>query len=431
MNEEINLSLPSIGQISNTTVPLVAPALNAADALTGMHEEAVAEVRKDFDDQVPQPQPSDVTPAEILFSALWRNPDQNHFLGTRDRKTGKFHNQPVPGTIQAVTFAQASSTMGLDVFFACAEYATPDGRTSQNATGAWSFWADIDCGPDKAATGKGYATEKEAKAALHAFCAKAKFPASTHIVNSGSGIHAYWVFDKFLDRDLWQTYATKLKGLMKAHGFLADPSRTADIASVLRVHGTLNQKYEPPKSVTLEFAAEAYLPLAEMLDALDAAFVDVKEEVKTPEPTHKADPVTPMPISDTSLTDPPNLHHLKSALKSLDPDCDERTWKFHRLAPLAYLVREFPELGDTLRALAIAWSSGELRGVPSTKWHTPGSNGLTGAQFFDRVWKRFLTDNYQGKRVTVGTIFFHAEKAGWVFTPGQAGSTGFEVVAAV
>ena len=341
-------------------------------------------------------QSSDATPAETLISALWRSTDQAHFLGTLDRSTGVFQNHKAPGIPKAVTYALTSSDMGLDVFFGCAEYATPASRTSLNATGAWAFWADIDCGPGKSEAGKGYATEKEAVAALHAFCAKAKFPAPTYIVNSGSGIHAYWVFDKFFDRDRWQTYATKQKSLMKEHGLLVDPSRTADIASVLRLPGTLNFKYDPPKPVTLEFAAEANIPLTEMLDVLDAAFVDVKEEVKSPEPAHKADPVTPMPISDTSVTDPPNLHHLESALKSLDPDCDEKTWKFHRLAPLAYLAREFPELGDTLRALAIAWSSGELRGVPSTKWHTPGSNGLTGAQFFGRVWKRFLTDNYQG-----------------------------------
>jgi hypothetical protein len=318
--------------------------------------------------------------------------------------------------------------MGQDVFFACAEYATPASRTSLNATGAWGFLADFDCGADKAAAGKGYATEKEAFAALNAFCAKVGLPAPTHIVNSGSGIHAYWVFDKFLDRDRWQTYATKLKALMKAHGLLVDPSRTADIASVLRVPGTLNYKYNPPRPVTLMSSKDDFIELALMLDAIDGAVIDCARTAEAPVSIAKVETAAPIAASNSGFTDPPNLHRLASAMKTLTPDCDERTWKFYRLGPLAYLARDIPELADTLRALAVSWSSGELRGVPSKKWSTPGSNGLSGAQYFDRVWKRFLTDNYQGKRATVGTIFFHAKEAGWVYEPDQAESADFEEV---
>jgi hypothetical protein len=61
----------------------------------------------------------------------------------------------------------------------------------------------------------------------------------------------------------------------------------------------------------------------------------------------------------------------------------------------------------------------EIRSVPSVKWNTPGSNGFSGKQCFDRVWKRFLIDNYTGKRPSLGTIFFHAQELGWIYPSGH------------
>ena len=108
--------------------------------------------------------------------------------------------------------------------------------------------------------------------------------------------------------------------------------------------------------------------------------------------------MAPEPFEDDIDRDPPNLKALASALKTLSPDCDEKIWKFHRLAPMAYEARYFPALHDALYELARDWSSGDLGGVPSIKWNESGSNGLSGKQYFDRVWKRFLTDHYTGKR---------------------------------
>lgn len=366
----------------------------------------------------------DVNSAEFLFSSLWRSSDQIHFIGMLDRQTGIFHNKKAPGISEAVANTQASSAMRQDAYLACAEFASSQNRTSENAAGAWAFWVDIDCGPDKP-----YSDTDDANAALKKFSTYGGLPEPTHLVQSGSGVHAYWVLDTFLERGKWQTYATKLKGLMKTLGLHADPSRTADIASVLRVPGTLNYKYDPPCPVTLLSATEEYIPLAEMLDALDAAVVEEKVEVKTLAPAPKPGPVVPLPLADASLIEPPDLTKLESALKALDPDCDEHTWKFHRLAPLATLVRAYPVLADRMCALAISWSSGDLRGVPSIKWCKPGGNGLSGEHVFDSVWRRLLTNNYQGKCVTVGTIYFHARAAGWVYEPGNVDSVAFEGVA--
>ena len=58
---------------------------------------------------------------------------------------------------------------------------------------------------------------------------------------------------------------------------------------------------------------------------------------------------------------------------------------------------------------------GELRGIPSKKWNTPGGNSFSGREYFNHVWKRFLHGTYAGKRVTLGTLYFHAQEAGWVY----------------
>jgi hypothetical protein len=352
-----------------------------------------------------------------LLSALWRSQDRTHFICTLDKATAKFRNVSVTSPDEAVSFALAYSAMGLDTYFAGAEFASPDSRTTPNTLGAWAFFVDIDVGPDKAGTGRGYASIEEALAALIEFCKKVGLPEPTMLVNSGAGLHAYWSFDAFLERAQWLDYAGKFKALMKACGFRADPSRTADIASVLRVPGTLNFKYSPPRPVTLISYKQGHVELTVMLDAIDAAMVSFAVD-----PDAIAAPVVlasvamaPVPLQAAPDREPPNLLTLASALKVLPPDCDEKSWKFYRIGPMAYEARYFPELHGALYKLARDWSSGELGGIPSVKWNSPGGNGQSGKQCFDRVWRRFITDNYTGKRPSLGTIYFHAKEAGWSF----------------
>jgi hypothetical protein len=80
-----------------------------------------------------------------------------------------------------------------DVYFACAKYENDaDGRTQKNSTYFKSFWLDVDCGVDKDLTGKGYLDQETGIAELKIFCDKTGLPLPT-IVNSGRGVHAYWI----------------------------------------------------------------------------------------------------------------------------------------------------------------------------------------------------------------------------------------------
>jgi hypothetical protein len=213
-----------------------------------------------------------------------------------------------------------------------------------------------------------------------------------------------------IPRDTWQPHARQLKDLTKVCGFQADDSRTADIASVLRVPGTLNHKYTPPRPVSLEYASDAFIERSVMLDAIAGAHTKLCGTKPTSHPI-----LAGTTTASADVYVPPDLVKLASALTTLEPDCGEETWKLKRLAPLALAARNHPELANALRDMAKSWSSGDLSGKQSTAWTRAGStNGLTGEQVFDQVWKRFLTDTYTGKHATLGTIYHDAKEAGWI-----------------
>lgn len=353
--------------------------------------------------------------AQELLNALWRSPDRSHQIGEMNRANRRFHNVPVKSVDEAVDRAIKLSNDGDDAYFACAEYVTPNSRTADNASGAYGFWVDIDCGEGKHAAGKGYKTSDDALLALSQFCCDSGLPEATHIVDSGSGLHVYWVMDQVVECNQWRGHAVKLKSLTKELALLADDSRTADIVSVLRVPGTLNYKYEPPKPVSLRFAAMKFIGQSAMLDAIDAAYDRFcgTERIKVPSPLVKAQ----VTVASDNVEKPQyraiDIERLASALTVLDPDCDDYEWKLKRLAPLAKAARENPTSERTLRELARSWSSGELRGYPARAWGTPGGNGRTGEEVFDEVWARFLKGGYSGRPATVGTIYYDAAAAGW------------------
>lgn len=126
--------------------------------------------------------------------------------------------------------------LGYDAYFACATYKEPVSRKGENAKAAKSFWADLDAGE-----GKPYADADQAAEAVDAFCEKVGMPRAT-VVYSGGGLHAWWPLSRELTPSEWTYNAKLLKQLMQAHGLHADPTRTADIASILRPPGTRNWK---------------------------------------------------------------------------------------------------------------------------------------------------------------------------------------------
>jgi hypothetical protein len=138
-----------------------------------------------------------------------------------------------------------------DAYFACAKYENDqDGRTQKNSAYFKSFWLDVDCGVDKDISGKGYLDQATGLAELKKFCEAINLPLPT-VVNSGRGVHAYWRLAETIGRAEWKPVADRLKALCEEHKFRADPSRTAESASILRVPETLNFKQDPPLPVSI------------------------------------------------------------------------------------------------------------------------------------------------------------------------------------
>lgn len=348
------------------------------------------------------------SPTARFLERLW--PGKGHqFIVTQDPRSSAFHTHPVANAQIAAGFVSEWSVKGLNVFHACSAYATVRQRTKENVSSVKAFWLDIDCGANKAETGKGYATQTEALAALNTFCAAASLPLPNYEINSGYGAHAYWILDKAIGLLLWQEFAGLFKKLTLALGLKADPSRTADAASLMRTPGGMNHKGETPIPVTVIRSDDADIPVQSLLDAINAAFEQHCGKVGA-----SKSQASPMAEANDGQFSQDDFDRLKSALTVLDPDCDDYTWKFHRLAVLARLAVEHPDWADRLYTLARFWSSGELRGKAAIAWTTPGNcNRLTGEQAFDQTWNRFINNNYAGKQATVGTIYYHAKAAGW------------------
>ena len=154
---------------------------------------------------------------------------------------------------------------GLDTYFAVASYPEgTGGRTAVQALYARSFWIDVDMGP-----GKPYATLAEAAAALSRFLTATGLPMPT-LVLSGRGFHAYWTADRDMTAAEWVPAARALKQLTVAHGFHCDPTRTADIASILRPPETWNRK-DPAELLPVDCHALApEIPCATLLATLGA-----------------------------------------------------------------------------------------------------------------------------------------------------------------
>jgi hypothetical protein len=340
-----------------------------------------------------------------LLQHLWASTDLHHQIGILDRKTDRFSNIPVPNINDALL--QVNKPVDhLDFYFACAEYKTAENRTTANVAGARGFWLDFDCGEDKDADNKGYLTKEIAQEALNIFCTKLKLTKPTHIVDSGNGLHVYWLFDNIVSREKWQKAAKKLKALTNTDNLKVDGSRTADIASVLRMPGTMNNKSAIPKPVRLIYAHDDLINAETMLQAIDDAYnTAVSQKPTINKNTTKA---------DSTQSEAPDLKRLESALKALSPDCEEDIWKLKRLAPMAKAAAEHPEIADQMRELAGDWSSGELAGSPSVAWSTAGKNGgLTGEAAFEIEWNRFTKSNYAGNATTLNTIYYDAMEVGW------------------
>ncbi len=133
----------------------------------------------------------------------------------------------------------------LNIFVAPASFKNHS-RQAANAAFARSFFIDLDVGE-----GKDYQSKTDAMEALDRLITETELPLP-FVVDSGGGIHAYWVFDTDIPINEWKPYAEKFKAKVSSI-IPIDMVVTADPARIMRAPFTINYKYSPPCETGLVF----------------------------------------------------------------------------------------------------------------------------------------------------------------------------------
>lgn len=145
-------------------------------------------------------------------------------------------------------------------------------RKADEAKFVRSFFVDLDVGE-----GKGYASKQDAIKALDQFILENNLPPPVKI-DSGTGIHSYWLFDRDIPATEWKPYAEKFKEFCMNHGLNIDPVVTADLARILRCPDTFNQKTMPPtptKVLDKDLPIYIFDEFKEFLGTLEPSLADI------------------------------------------------------------------------------------------------------------------------------------------------------------
>jgi P4 family phage/plasmid primase-like protien len=342
------------------------------------------------------------------------------------------------------------SSNGNDSYFALGRYvphATArglPGRQGRSVRALKSVWMDIDCGEAKAAAGHGYASKKEAVAAMFHFVERCNLPEPTHVVDSGGGIHAYWALRAEVAPDEWKRVAGMLKDMADAHRFLADPARTADVASVMRAPLTRNYKLETARDakIMLSRAPVQFSTLAQALTLVHAHhFGQVGQSARILLP---ADPGNLLP--GTHNQRPPEtaeeISQVEAMLASIPADCDYPVWRnaLWAVASTGWscaekLARKWSASAPgkfNEAAFQAAWKSFDpARGIglgPLMRYAV--RNGYRADEPERFAWTggdvengRRFADTFRGQILFVpelGSELIFDQKAGWVSAPSSA-----------
>jgi hypothetical protein len=138
----------------------------------------------------------------------------------------------------------------------------PTGRVVSNVVTINKFWLDVDCGPSKLAKHgpeKVYATQIQGSAAIKSFM-KSTGLIGTHLVDSGTGLHVYFVLTEALPYSVWHPMALRLAVVAAEHGLKID-NVTSDAARIMRAPGSIHQE-NGKRVAAMRLVADHYTPEA-------------------------------------------------------------------------------------------------------------------------------------------------------------------------
>ena len=161
-----------------------------------------------------------------------------------------------------------------EIYYGCAKYGDADTRVHSNAQFFQALWMDVDCGADKAVPNdkgvvKGYIDQTTGLQEVRRFCKAAHLPRPI-IVDSGRGLHFYWILSSVISRGDWEPLSKALAALCVQHNLIVDPS-VFEASRVLRPPGTFNHKEESPLAVTVISSTHEPISYADMKALLGAS----------------------------------------------------------------------------------------------------------------------------------------------------------------
>jgi hypothetical protein len=110
------------------------------------------------------------------------------------------------------------------------------GRTKDNCIEQCSLFVDID------AKDQVIETVDACMGALDKLVRDASLLPPTTVVNSGRGVHAYWICEEPIDLDVWEVFSEVLVGAAHHFNIKIDAKCTTDRARILRLPGFINHK---------------------------------------------------------------------------------------------------------------------------------------------------------------------------------------------
>ncbi len=145
----------------------------------------------------------------------------------------------------ALTVAQNFIDKKFNVYFTPGTY-SGNRRRQAECLYVKSFFLDLDVEHGK----NRYESKDAAVEDLQRFCGEINWPIPV-LIDSGGGIHAYWILDEALPADQWDLYAESFKQLCIDKGLIIDEAVPADSARLMRVPGTSNYRYDPPSQSSM------------------------------------------------------------------------------------------------------------------------------------------------------------------------------------
>jgi len=165
-------------------------------------------------------------------------PSQGVYCISGIDKNKKITNRFAESLDEVINVIEELKTREQNIFVAPGSF-VGHSRRAEGSAFLRSFFIDLDVGP-----GKEYTDKQDALDALDYLLEQADLPEPVR-VDSGGGIHAYWIFDRDVPSAEWKPYAEKFKLKVMEH-IPIDPVVTADVARIMRCPDTLNYKYGTP-----------------------------------------------------------------------------------------------------------------------------------------------------------------------------------------